>query len=104
MSQPSPKTKSKVLLGYVKEQMWYGLDIGDRMGDMGDIDDILQADSTKGLIDSLADDADNIEALIVAYTRKDGSLCWRSNCRRSEGLGIFMVVHHDLLNDIGDDE
>jgi hypothetical protein len=64
---------------------------------MGDIDDILKKDRVKDIIDDTAADVDGIQAIIIAYTRKDGSLHWRSNCRRSEGLGIFDVVHHDLL-------
>jgi len=64
---------------------------------MGDIDDLLEKDSLNGLFSSLEEDRDNIDILIVVYTRKDGSLTWGSNCKRSEGLGLCDVVHHDLL-------
>lgn len=65
---------------------------------MGDIDDILNTDDVKDIVEALSEEVDNIEGLIVAYTLKDGGLKWKSNCRRSEGLGIFEVVHQDLLH------
>lgn len=61
------------------------------------IDDVLNRDNIKDLIDKTIADVENIESLVIAYTRNDGSLHWRSNCRRSEGLGIVEVIRHDYL-------
>ncbi len=65
---------------------------------MSEIDDLLNKESDKDILDATIDDIDNIEALIIGYTRKNGSLHWRSNCRRSEGLGLVEVMKFDLLH------
>jgi len=66
---------------------------------MSDIDDLLEKESVKDLIDKTIEDIDQVEGIIIAYTRKDGSLHWRSNCRRSEGVGIVTVVKQYLLRE-----
>ncbi len=65
----------------------------------GEIDDILSTDNVKDLLDKVAEDIDSIDRIIVAYTTKDDTLKWRSNCRRSEGLGMVDIVHYDLLHE-----
>ena len=65
---------------------------------MSDIDDLLNTDDVKDILEELSSDIEGIDDLIVIYTMGD-KLKWRNNCRRSTAIGLLDIIRNDLLTE-----
>ena len=62
------------------------------------VDQILDADLVKRIVDKYADCVGDINTILIITRHKDDKIHYTSNCHRSESLGMCDIVHDMILH------
>jgi len=65
---------------------------------MSEIDELLESEDKRDILEHALEDVDDMDSLIIVYRLKNGTISWKANCFRTEGIGLLSIVKKDLMN------
>lgn len=64
---------------------------------METIDQYLQGEDKRDILQKVLCEVDEIDVIVIAYRLKDGAMRWVACGWRSETIGLLAMVKHDIL-------